>query len=75
MKKNDKVEDMSLSAQISTVIKDSEKLNKDILAKEKQISSLQEELNSLKIGMIEYDEKIAVLVKKRARISKKMLDK
>jgi septal ring factor EnvC (AmiA/AmiB activator) len=75
MKKNDKIEDMSLSAQISTVIKDSEKLNKDILAKEKQISSLQEELNSLKIGMIEYDEKIAVLVKKRARISKKMLDK
>jgi len=69
------MEDLTLNQEISKIIKDSEKLNDKIINKEKSIKTAEKELEDLKILMLEFDEKMASLLMKRAKLTKKLIGK
>jgi len=69
------MEDLTLNQEISKIIKESEKLNDKILNKEKSIKVSEKELEDLKIQMLEFDENMASLLMKRAKLTKKIISK
>jgi uncharacterized protein YdcH (DUF465 family) len=69
------MEELTLNQEISKIIKESEKLNDKILNKEKAIKASEKELEDLKIQMLEFDENMAGLLMKRAKLTKKIISK